>query len=1061
MQCMELVVRPWRRTDPAMSADLVGQIWLICALVIGGPLEPKDVKAKGKAKEVVWAEETKMATLSLLLALAEPIASAAAMPGEPLPPAPTSLFSAPNGPSSHANGHARTRSIPLPILAHTLTTLLDLVREAPSANLRDLALTGVHYLVTHHLPRAQSEGGTLLVQSFPGIVSALASLLSTKAGAGKARTTANRAALAAKALEVLGEVIPGVIGDAGCADIVRSRRRDAAHIDRLEDLVVVVEEEGGSEHVAQEAGLRSSAWLAATVSQLHVAILSFAPAVRSHHSSLVRIAYSGLCRTCLVRCADTLEPRTRSALLADLLALACDDWPEVAAAAEADLDTATCPPEELSALLSTAIVALPQTILSHGDDETRMTTAIRLLRGIARARTRSKDAARFGVVIDTERWSFALLHALELTRVPVGSEGPTQGDGATVKAWIGPGRTMLALEADGEAAEAERPYPALAFRRLPSIRIVLALRNMFTELTRASPDLIDHFLALATGGLDPKQRAAAWWLLDAALQALAPATMGAKVSSKLRRATRAVIAAVVELHDAGHENEADVLAAAPSDVASLIPVDHQRGAVDVVSRLNAYAPGGSTEAKQFSARAERLSTGILAASLSLRVLATASAVLGTGFRADLLSTLYPVLAHLGTSTHPLLRGHAEVALARITDHAGYASVENLVLDNVDYVVNAVSQRLTLARLDPQAPLVLVTVIRLVGDAIVPLVQDVIDDVFDALDDFHGYDVLCASLLAILDALVKAMSLDLPDPLELDAKDSGHPLPPDPERDLQTFEAWYAKRQADAARESEDFGPCPPGGFASAALDEKEEEQEPAAEPEAEDSPPTRTQAACIAMLGKALLSLNHDSAFLRARVLSLLAAGVPVLAPDRKVDLLPIVHRAWPYVLHRLSPTESPPVIAEAAALVEVLGRHAGDFMSRRILDDAWPRFRALLAATEDRERTSALRGKTSFTSAQRLYLALLGAMRDVAVGVPLAGELAWELAVAFRRFLVGVSPEEVEVRRRARALYEALRAWHPEVVWLALMGGAGEVELPAFLRVEGMTRECVASLVA
>lgn len=884
----------------------------------------------------------------------------------------------------------------------------------------------------------------LLVQTFPGIVSALAALLGGRTS-GAVTKVEVKAGVAAKALDLLGAVIEQVAGDEACRDILAKRRRTTMHIDRLEDLVVEAQVDGPPQSKEASTGLRSQAWLDSTVSQLHVALLSFITRTRSHHSTLVRIAYSSFCRHLLSSCSQTLEDHTRSFLLDDLIALTCDDWPEVEAAAQTDFSILPSSSLDLAARLAQAIVALPQTILSHGDDEVRMSAAIRLLRGTSRAQQQQRSTAS-ELAIDAERWSFSLLHALEFARIPIGSDHPTQGDAATARAWIGPPRAMMAIESNGieEHEPSERPWPALAMRRIPSSKVVRELRGMVTELARASPDLVNHFLALATGGLEAKQRAAAWWLLDAALESLVPAKVGAKVSSRVRRTTRAIINAVVELQDAGPDDELEAPVA--SDAKSLIPVEHQRGSLELVTKLESYAPKGSSENKADAARSERRSTAIITAALSLRALATASAVLGTSFRSDLLSCLYPLLAHLSPSSQPLLQSHAEVALTRIAHHAAYASVENLVADNVDYVVNVVSQRLTFARLDLQAPLVLVTVIKLVGEPIVGLMQDVVDDVFDALDDYHGYDSLCASLLAVLDALVRAMSVDLPAPPEIDVNETGHQLPPEPEGDLATFEKWYKQRKEDLAAPKEDYGPVPEGGFASKALDEQEAEQQP----EPEGPPPTRTQVACLAMLSKALLFLSHDSPFLRARVLSLLASGVPVLAVDRKMDVLPVIDRAWPYVLNRLSPIEAPYVIAEAAALIEVLGRYAGDFMSRRIVDAAWPRFHTLLERTDKRERGSALKGKTVFTVATRLYGSILGAMRDVAVSVPMDNELAWEVALAFRRFL----REEGELLRRARELYEALRKWHPEVVWMTLAGAVNREGLPAFLRVEGMREE-------
>ncbi|KAK4692273.1 TELO2-interacting protein 1, partial [Phenoliferia sp. Uapishka_3] len=388
----------------------------------------------------------------------------------------------------------------------------------------------------------------------------------------------------------------------------------------------------------------------------------------------------------------------------------------------------------------------------------------------------------------------------------------------------------------------------------------------------------------------------------------------------------------------------------------LISVEHQRG-VSLTPGLDNLSP---VAAPGTSSRDSQASHLLLLISLSIRLLSTSSAILSSSFQPHLLRALYHVLSHLSPTSHPLLRSHAQRALFLISQNTGYASPQNLVLANVDYVINSVSQRLSVTRLDPAAPLVLVEMIRLVGSEIVPMVQDLVEDVFEALDDFHGYEEVTVGLWAVLDALMGAMRGDLV--LKEEGKEGKQGKErrregPDEESDWSEFEEWWKTRVEEKRddEEEEDFGPNPQKPFKSTLPNQ---EDGPSEFPESIVVPATKPQITAAQIISKSLYFLSHSSPFLRSRVLSLIATAVPLLtAPsvenpqeNRQADLLPVIHRAWPYILNRFADTE-PYVVLEAAGLIESLATHVGSFMSRRILDDVWPRLRNLLETQDLSDR--------------------------------------------------------------------------------------------------------------
>jgi hypothetical protein len=352
--------------------------------------------------------------------------------------------------------------------------------------------------------------------------------------------------------------------------------------------------------------------------------------------------------------------------------------------------------------------------------------------------------------------------------------------------------------------------------------------------------------------------------------------------------------------------------------------------------------------------------------------------------------------------------------------------------------------MSVTKLDPSAPLVLVEMIRLVGQPIIAIVQDLVDDVFEALDDYHGYEDVTVGLWAVLDALLKVMEEDVPVSPD---EPSTRPV----ESEFESFKVWFGRRKdgRDEAKLEEEEDRNPERPF-TRGDNEKEEESTEFPDSDSKQTPPTRQQLVTTQILSKSLYFLSHPSPFLRSRVLSLLASAVPLLAQpslesnsssNRSSDLLPVIHRAWPLILNRLSDSDLS-VVVEAASLVEVLASHVGDFMSRRILDDVWPRFRLLLVSDDF---ASALSGTTRFSNSHRLYRSILKTLLDVARHVPLKEDVLWEQGLSLRRFL-SVSVDQ-ELREYALELYRVLGRINRDATWLVLAGTEGDTRgLPEYL---------------
>ncbi|CEQ41813.1 SPOSA6832_03567, partial [Sporobolomyces salmonicolor] len=1085
MQVLTALVERWRKAG--MEPRVRQELWIMTILTLGGPLNAKGPAsaAKDKGKQVDRTEESKLAMVEALLALMRPSPQKADRMEE-VDPLGERLDWSKEGPMP--TERLDDPSPPLSILFHTLTTLLAIAVQPTSLQLQLSSLSALRILTTTYLARPSPVCSTsagpspLLATALPGTASTLSrialSLPSNFAAPRDGPSRRQASAVIIAALEVLADVITLTVGDAVTGELRKELDCNEASAATLEELVETATAPSPPQpmdvHPSEQQGppppspgptVPTPSWLRFTLSSLSTLFAALAP-LSSHDSPIVRSALAGLLSVVIQQCGLTLGS-VAAGPIEGLIILAGDDWDDVRALARRALLAAFAQPSSLdpslhpvslaSKIVQRRITALPSA--ARRRDEVGVQRGACLIRAALEllAEVEANVASLQGV----EKWSWSLLSALEFDRVPRAGQAVK---GGMALAWI---------TGAGDGADQATSWPPIRLRSLKEQRTIAALEALWKALGRAAvaaapeEDVIDQFLGVALG---PKRGEAvavsSLWVLDGVLTGLEGSKADKRRKKVLKRIVRSILYLLDEFEgvediEEPASNDAptrtDVLVTEDdSDKPDIPSVQHSKG-ITATPSLDQYQP----VADRSSAREARASHQLLLTSLALRVLTTCSSLLSASFQPFLMQSLYHVLAHLSPTTHPFLRAHAQHALSLIADSASYASPQNLVLANVDYVVNSVSQRLSVSRLDPSAPLVLVEMIRLVGQPIVPMVQDLVDDVFEALDDYHGYEEVTVSLWAVLDALIKVMAEELPPKWE-ESSCKAKGGQPNTEEDWASFREWFTHRHdkpaMDVDDDIEEVNPQRP--FESGFVDDGDQEDGPTEFPETKETPPTRPQVATAQILSKALYFLSHSSPFLRARVLSLIASAVPLLvrpsldadpSNNRSADLLPVIHRAWPYILNRFSDPE-PYVVVEAAGLVEALASHVGEFMSRRILDDVWPRFRTLLGKQEVEDRKSAAVADTTMTrysKSHRLYRAILGTMLHVARDVPLKEAVLWEQAVLLRRFLA-VDKVDPELQVCARELYKALGQVNPDAVWLVLQGTIGlDDSLPRFLRMD------------
>lgn len=443
----------------------------------------------------------------------------------------------------------------------------------------------------------------------------------------------------------------------------------------------------------------------------------------------------------------------------------------------------------------------------------------------------------------------------------------------------------------------------------------------------------------------------------------------------------------------------------------------------------------------------------------LLLLGSASTWLGVSCRPWLLHILYPVLSALGRH-EATVRQAAQYALERIADACAYPTVQSCVLHHTDYILGAASHRLVSGlRLELQAglaqpsvqlqrssgsllsaraaPWVLVQVIQMLGAEAVPLVEDSIDEVLAALDDFHGHDDLCDGLLAVVAKLVEVM-------VPPRSRQSAVVKSPN-DAALDAFEAWLAGSEDNVG---ETAGPSAP-------------DEEPMSEPD-------RLQCVVAQILARCVPFMSHDSAQIRARALDMLADGICLLAPQAcTAELYPVLERAWPRILARLGQSASSAgvttesdhrVWCRATALVGVLGEYVPDVYEKRIVQDAWPRWQRLLTSLQQTRRppTAHIEGPAVASTAlmaQRavrlldehgslteLLLVVLEALTRLvsAAGEKLDSAAVWSF-LTYPLFLDTLDERQPRaIRDKGVQLYASLARADSMATWMALRAAIG-----------------------
>lgn len=1008
LQVLDMLTEPW-------WWDCEVAVWEQCIMLCGSIVGGIERKGKGKDRD----DETKEAATRCLFTLlrertpeerAQRTGLNAGLEKERL-----KLFV----------DHGKTPNL-VPVLGQTLNALL----EVTATNHRPLQLVALQVaalLLKLYAPK--NIAPTVL----PGVVSAMSKVA---LGMNTDKGWANGEIVEA-ALHVMQMVILEAISDKVCLAEGAIRKFDS-----LESLVNADPSPSSTSSSTKYSTIRTPAWLFGTSSQLHIALNNLS-SLLNHTNTKALNALVKLSAAVLEATPFSL-PRSQPLLLSFLLSLSNSSYPSVSTQAFTSLTLLLRPTSETrSSVLQTIITiiqdnltALPLLIPTHSDSRVEhlantIYAICRLVNDRPDAKTRAGLGKLFGPLGGIEKWGGSLLSALQFT-IPTVTYA--QADSFT---------KLLENERITEWA-----FPEITMKHIESHSARQALGNMLRALGKVAGDgcLFSVEWLISVGYQGPTSRSvSAFWCACRLLEGAADCSLDSAVeldggvkqrNPRLEKFACAQARSIAELWDISYDFDDDEEvqpATQPTETYEQPSIEYTKGLVPLTEGLNVTSSSTPASSKPASKQT------ILHRCLSLHLLSITAGILQAQFPPLLLHTIYPVL-HSIVFPSPLLQSTGMAALNHITLTSSYATPANLLLSNFDYALDAISRRLTRRWLDPEATKVLALLVRLVGKDVVDRAGDVVEECFDRLDDFHGYPVIVEGLMEVLREVVNAIERE---PEEV-RREGDEGLQGAEKKGLGGFEEWFRLRNELLEKDDTDYGPAPRKAWGPPKPDpnaspEDESEDSPAVTKDVDSEPtPTPTQSLTHQIVSRSLYFLTHPSPSIRALILSLLSSSVPVL-PDP--SLLPFIHKAWPFIINRLTDSE-PYVISASASLIESFALHAGDFMSKRIWDDVWPRFQALLAKLDAADAASALARRdlggvgteSAYTHSHRLYRAMMGTMRAAMSGKGrVRDESAWEVILAFRRFLHVHAHEELQ--GCARELYVAIGRNNADAVWLGLTG--------------------------
>ncbi|KAI8970218.1 hypothetical protein BDF20DRAFT_889951 [Mycotypha africana] len=456
---------------------------------------------------------------------------------------------------------------------------------------------------------------------------------------------------------------------------------------------------------------------------------------------------------------------------------------------------------------------------------------------------------------------------------------------------------------------------------------------------------------------------------------------------------------------------------------------------------------------------------ILTTCLTLKLVNLTTFILGRSFVEDqLIYILYPLFSYLG-STHVYIHTYSLITLESIASLCDTGSISELAIHNIDYIINAISQRISVINSNLRLPLVLKALIHVGGYPCIQYLDDTVEEIFDVLEAYFHNEWLTSELCGVLYEIVLALERHFVSTTK-EGKTNESPAyfvetVQEQYRMSQEVRSFIEKQKTTedntdkAVKSMEEIGKYflekqQKGLHDNLTLEQslkdqnipidmpEDMEEEGTSKPVLKENakndsrPLSHEQEMAKKIMMNASHFLTASSPQLRSQILVLLTAGVTILS-DNTQNLNPFVHQLWSIIVNRFDDPQNY-VVMNAALLVEKISELSTDFLSEKFTKDLWPKFQKVLrkgvsTAMTDTNST----GYSIYSLYHKTQFSVIKTLTKIAYNVPLKHGLVKEILEATKFFFDEANHNRVHVQLKeaCQHLLHALSMQQPDTVWL------------------------------
>lgn len=426
---------------------------------------------------------------------------------------------------------------------------------------------------------------------------------------------------------------------------------------------------------------------------------------------------------------------------------------------------------------------------------------------------------------------------------------------------------------------------------------------------------------------------------------------------------------------------------------------------------------------------------ILQICLFLEGIAGFAKILQKDFNPFLITVLYPMLEKLGDCS-AYLSNTAYLALDSICGSCGYKDIEDLIQQNIDYLVNDITLRLKHLPQNPHAPIVLKVILQFGHRQLLPLIQDTITNILECLDDHQT--VYVTTFTQVLHELCRAISHWFPneqEPVEHDSVmvDADKSLDSKNTKWLVDFFVQYHNDRRTAAGEFDENDDASKTEMDwTPALSQTEKTDD--AEDEEEKAPPPNHVTIILEVMSRVKHLLSSEDVRLKLVVLDTITAAVYSIQPHTD-HLLPMVHQVWNPFAQKFSDKEIVVRIKAFQTLLDI-SKVCGSFIRKRTTKEVFPKLCNFLKSQSKLSHNCGV--GYSFTQAYKMQQTILNSLGILCTNLGIEGKEVDDIATACIPYLSDHG--HPELKKAALKTFESLILIEPDGMWLKLSYAASPI---------------------